>query len=122
VVVFGVLCVLVPAGAGALLSWQNRNAIVEVHVGGVIWTARLYGVLIIGALMACWLLLGVAFIQCRIAERRRARELLVQPETGAAAGSVREVGDEPSVREVGHEARRWRPSAVAPERYSGRTT
>lgn len=69
-VVFGVLSMLIPAGAGTYLGWQNRNAVVRVHVGHFVWLGHLYGVLIVGALLACWFLLGAAFIQCRIAERR----------------------------------------------------
>lgn len=61
------------AGVGGLLAWQNRDAVVQVHVDQFVWSVRLYGLLILGALLACWFLLGAAFIQCRIAERRRAK-------------------------------------------------
>lgn len=70
---FGLLSMLVPAGVGGWLAWQNRAAVVHVQVGTVVWTGHLYAVFIVGALMACWFVLGAAFIQCRIAERRRAR-------------------------------------------------
>jgi hypothetical protein len=71
--VIGLLSMLLAAGFGGWLAWENRNAIVHVHVGTVVWTGHLYAVFIFGALVACWFLLGAAFIQCRIAERRRAR-------------------------------------------------
>ena len=61
------------AGAGTLLAWQNRDTVVHVHVGGLVWTGHLYGVLAVGALLACWFLLGASFIRCRVAESRRAR-------------------------------------------------
>jgi hypothetical protein len=71
--VFGLLSMLVPAAAGGWLAWENREAVVRVHVANVVWTGHLYAVLVVGALLACWFVLGAAFIQCRIAERRRAR-------------------------------------------------
>jgi hypothetical protein len=69
----GVLLMLSSAGAGALLGWENRDTVVRVHVGHLVWSGHLYAVLVVGALLACWFLLGVAFIHCRIAERRGAR-------------------------------------------------
>lgn len=72
-VVFGLLSMLLPAGVGGWLAWENRDTIVRVHVGEVVWTGHLYAVLVVGALFACWFVLGAAFIQCRLAERRRAR-------------------------------------------------
>lgn len=71
--IFGLLSMLVAAGSGGFLAWQNRDAVVRLHVGSVVWTGHLYAVLVIGALLACWFLLGAAFIQCRIAERRRGK-------------------------------------------------
>lgn len=65
---------LAAAGAGGLLAWQNRQTVVSVHIGGMVWTGHLYAVLVVGALLACWFLLGAAFIQCRIAERRRRKQ------------------------------------------------
>jgi hypothetical protein len=67
----GVLLMLGAAGAGTLIGWQNRRVVVRVHVGPVVWTGHLWAVLIVGALLLCWFLLGAAFIQCRLAERRR---------------------------------------------------
>ena len=72
-VIFGLLSMLIAAGAGGFLAWQNRDAVVRVHVASMVWTGHLYAVLVIGALLACWFVLGAAFIQCRIAERRRGK-------------------------------------------------
>jgi hypothetical protein len=69
------LFMLLPAGAGGYLAWQNRHAIVHARVGEWTWTGHLWGVLVIGALLACWFMLGAAFLQCRFAERRRARSM-----------------------------------------------
>ncbi|HJQ43517.1 MAG TPA: hypothetical protein VJ831_10565, partial [Jatrophihabitantaceae bacterium] len=52
----GVLLMLGAAGAGTLLGWQNRDAVVRVHIGDVVWTGRLWAVLAVGALLACWFL------------------------------------------------------------------
>lgn len=70
--VVGALLMLSSAATGSLLAWQN-GAVVHLRVGPWLWTAHLGGVLIVGALLACWFLLGAAFIRCRIAERRRMR-------------------------------------------------
>ena len=80
----GLLFMLGSAGAGGYVAWQNRRAMVHAHVGGVEWTGHLWAVLVIGALLACWFVLGAAFIQCRIAERRGARRAA---ETAAATGA-----------------------------------
>jgi hypothetical protein len=56
-----------------MLGWQNRDVTVQVQIGHFGWTGHLWAVLVVGALLACWFLLGVAFIQCRLAERRRTR-------------------------------------------------
>ncbi len=61
------------AGAGGWLGWENRNTVIRIDIGHVAWTGHLYAVLVVGALLAAWFLLGAAFIQCRLAERRRAR-------------------------------------------------
>jgi uncharacterized membrane protein YciS (DUF1049 family) len=74
VIVIGVLAVLAPAGAAALLGWENRNVVVRVHAGPYLWTGHLYAVLVVGALAACWLLLGLSCIRCRMAELRATRE------------------------------------------------
>lgn len=85
----GMLAVLVPAGGAALLGWENRNVIVSVHAGPYVWTGHLYAVLVVGALAACWLLLGVSCLRCRITEvrntRRRARQV---PPAGRADGAA----------------------------------
>jgi len=72
-VLIGLLFMLGSAGAGGYLAWQNRHAMVSARVAGVEWTGHLWAVLVIGALLACWFVLGAAFIQCRIAERRGAK-------------------------------------------------
>lgn len=73
----GMLAVLAPAGGAALLAWENRDVIVSLHAGPYVWTGHLYAVFVVGALTACWLLLGVSCLRCRFAElrntRRRAR-------------------------------------------------
>jgi hypothetical protein len=91
-VLFGLLSMLVPASVGGWLAWQNRAAVVRVHVGSAVWTGHLYAVLIVGALLACWFILGAAFIQCRIAERRRAR-------AGAGAGEQVTPESQPASRQ-----------------------
>jgi hypothetical protein len=69
----GVLLMLGAAGAGTFLGWQNRDVTVRVQVGDAVWNGHLWAVLVVGALLACWFLLGAAFVQCRLAERRRMR-------------------------------------------------
>ena len=69
----GLLLMLGAAGAGTFLGWQNRDVTVRVQVGDTVWHGHLWAVLVIGALLACWFLLGAAFVQCRVAERRRNR-------------------------------------------------
>jgi hypothetical protein len=70
VVIFGVLATLASAGIGALLAWDNRQTIVHLDVAGYTWTGHLYAVLVGGALLACWFLLGVSCIRLRFRERR----------------------------------------------------
>lgn len=80
-VFIGVLLMLVPAGVGGWLAYENRDAVVDVQMGNVVWTGHLYEVFMMGALLACWFILGAAFVQCRIAERRRARAARVKRES-----------------------------------------
>jgi hypothetical protein len=94
--VFGLLSMLLPATVGGWLAWENRDTVVRVHiVGDVVWTGHLYAVLVVGALLACWIVLGVAFIQCRIAERRRVRRGATEP---VGQGSQRPPQREPARR------------------------
>jgi hypothetical protein len=88
VIVIGVLAVLAPAGAAALLAWDNREVIVRVHAGPYVWTGHLYAVLVVGALAACWLLLGLSCIRCRIAELRAARARAQHAAPSAADDAV----------------------------------
>ena len=69
--IFGVLLLIGSLGGGVLLALENRDVVVQARLGHVVWTGHLYTALIVGALLACWFMLGVAFIRCRLAERRR---------------------------------------------------
>ena len=105
-IVVGALLLLSSTAAGTLVAWQNRAAVIHVKVGDWVWTGRLYALLIIGALLACWFLLGAAFIQCRIAERRGKRAahraaVDATPATRTAAPSTRTAGATPSRRMAG---------------------
>jgi hypothetical protein len=71
VLIFGVLLLIGSLGSGVLLALENRDVVVQARVGHVVWTGHLYTALIVGALLACWFMLGVTFIRCRLAERRR---------------------------------------------------
>lgn len=86
-IVFGLLCMLLPAGIAVLLAWQNRDVVVELRLAGLVWTGHLYAVLIAGALFACWFLLGAAFIHCRIVERRARRRGAGAARVGAGAAA-----------------------------------
>src|SRR3954447_3287652 len=64
---------VVAAGAGSWVAWENRHAIVRMHVvGDVFWTGHLSGLLVVGALLACRFMLCVAFVRGRIAPQRPA--------------------------------------------------
>lgn len=82
--IFGVLAALASAGAGGFLAWENRDVMVRVHLGNHAWSGHLYGVLILGALLACWFLLGLSCIHLRLRERRQRRAA----RAAAAAGST----------------------------------
>jgi len=71
VLIFGVLLLIGSLGGGVLHALENRDVVVQARVGHVAWTGHLYTAPIVGALLACWFMLGVAFIRCRLAERRR---------------------------------------------------
>ncbi|HJQ41606.1 MAG TPA: hypothetical protein VJ831_00850 [Jatrophihabitantaceae bacterium] len=71
--ILGILFVLASGGTAAAIGWQNRDLDVSLNVGSYVWTGPLYVVLAAGALLACWFMLGAAFVQCRLAERLRAR-------------------------------------------------
>lgn len=73
-ILFGILLITGSGAIGAGLVLQNRGAAAEVQVFGHLLTVHLYTVLIVGALLACWGMLGAAVIGCRISERRRLRE------------------------------------------------
>lgn len=70
-IALGLFMMLAPAGVGGYVGWQLRNVVVRLRIGEFTWTGHLYALLILGALLACWFMLGAAFVQCRIAERRR---------------------------------------------------
>jgi hypothetical protein len=88
VLIFGVLATLTSAGVGGFLAWENRDTVVRVQIGDHAWTGHLYGVLILGALLACWFLLGISCIHLRMSERRHRRAAPVEPITEAAAAST----------------------------------
>lgn len=90
--VLGVLFVLASGGAAAALAWENRDAVVEVHVGSYTWHGQLYLVLAAGALLAFWFMLGAAFVQCRLAERARARRSRREEVAGPQPGSAPRAG------------------------------
>jgi hypothetical protein len=72
--VAGVLMLLGSAGCAVWLAFQNRNIVIRARVGNEVWTGHLYLVLVFGALLAAWFLLGIAFLVARRRpERRHAR-------------------------------------------------
>ena len=71
--VLGVLFVLASGGLGAAIAWENRADVVQLSLWHWDWSGPAYLVLAGGALLACWFMLGAAFIQVRVAERLRAR-------------------------------------------------
>ncbi len=91
--IFGILAMLASAGVGGLLGWQNRDVIVRVKVADYAWSGHLYAVLVFGALLACWFLLGASCIHVRLRERgeRRASRVDVEP-AGAARQARRRAG------------------------------
>ena len=72
--VAGGLMLVGSAGCGLWLALQNSDIVVRARVGSAVWTGHLYTVLVIGALLAAWFLLGIAFLTCRRrSAHRRAR-------------------------------------------------
>ena len=69
--VVGGLMLLGSAGCGVWLALQNSQVMVHARVGGQVWTGHLYMVLIFGALLAAWFLLGIAFLAGRRRSARR---------------------------------------------------
>jgi hypothetical protein len=73
--VAGGLMLLGSAGCGVWLALQNRHVMIRARVGGAVWTGHLYMVLVIGALLTAWFLLGLSFLAGRRrSARRRARK------------------------------------------------
>lgn len=89
--VAGGLMLLGSAGCGVWLALQNSDVVVRARVGRAVWTGHLYMVLIFGALLAAWFLLGLAFLT----GRRR-----------------------PAHRRAGRRARRTPPAAARQRRFS----
>src|SRR4051812_42814056 len=73
VLAFGVAVLLPSAGVGGWVCSGNRDAPVQVELAGYVWTGRLYGVFLAGAVLAGWFIFGAACIQLRIRERRERR-------------------------------------------------
>jgi hypothetical protein len=73
--VAGALMLLGSAGCGVWLALQNSDITVQARVGHAAWTGHLYMVLVFGALLAAWFLLGLAFLlgRRRSAHRRASR-------------------------------------------------
>jgi hypothetical protein len=73
--VAGALMLLGSAGCGVWLALQNSDITVQARVGHAVWTGHLYMVLVFGALLAAWFLLGLAFLlgRRRSAHRRASR-------------------------------------------------
>lgn len=69
--VAGGLMLLGSAGCAVWLALQNRDVMIHARVGHLVWTGPLYMVLIFGALLAAWFLLGIAFLVSRRRPTRR---------------------------------------------------
>jgi hypothetical protein len=93
----GLLFMIGSASAGVYLGWQIRDVIIQIHIGESTWTGHLYGLLILGASLACWFFLGAAFVQCRIAERRAARTERSEPAARTRAEAVATTSANPKV-------------------------
>jgi hypothetical protein len=120
-IVFGLFCMLGAGGLGFLLAWQTRDVLLRLDLGPITWTGHLYAVLVVGALLACWFLLGAAFIQCRLAERRsgRADRAAARVPSGRAASSGSgggSRGSDAGAGRPGSDAGAGRPAASAARR------
>ena len=73
VIIFGVLAMAASGAVGGLVAYDNRRTTVHLDIAGYVWSGRLYAVLVAGALLACWFLLGVSCIRLRLRERRAPR-------------------------------------------------
>ena len=82
--IFGLLAMVVSAGVGGVIGWENRDAIVRVRVADFVWTGHLYEVLVFGALLACWFLLGASCIHVRLRERAERRPDRIEVDPAAA--------------------------------------
>jgi hypothetical protein len=83
--VAGGLMLLGSAGCAVWLAVQNRDVMIRARVGGAVWTGHLYMVLVFGALLAAWFLLGITFLaNRRRSARRRPRKAAHRNPTVAA--------------------------------------
>lgn len=102
--IFGVLAMAASGAAGGYLCWSNRHSVAQIHIGDHVWTVHLYGVFIIGGLLACWFLLGASCLHLRLRERREGltqsrgkagsaqtapSRAAIQPTTGKCSASAR---------------------------------
>jgi hypothetical protein len=96
VLVFGLLMLFGSVGCGVLLALENRDVLVDVRVLNMAWTGHLYAALIVGALLACWFMLGAAFVGCRLAVRRRRRAAARTAARGRSAAAPARDHDHPA--------------------------
>jgi hypothetical protein len=106
VFLFGLVAVLGAVGLGGWACWATRSVTVHVELAGYAWTGRLYGVLLMGAVLAGWFFLGAACIQLRLRERRERKaaraarasvqEPAVPSQRNAAAVTSRQVPSGPA--------------------------
>jgi hypothetical protein len=95
VLAFGVFAMLASGAAGGFLGWQNRDRLVHVRIAEQVWTSPLWALLLLGAVLACWFLLGASCIHLRIRERRERRAAatavaataVVSPAVASSAGA-----------------------------------
>ena len=77
---FGVIVMLASTGGGAYLCWENRHARVHLEAAGHVWTGHLYGVLLGGAILAGWTMLGLSCVALWVRERRERKAALLPAE------------------------------------------